>query len=267
MQLRNKIIQIVIIHLISQILIYVSLSFSLSPLSPDINCWILNARDTTLLEIFFQKKNQLWIYKKRMKIVSRCPICTACHRGLFYAVCKQHCFTRSYEARRFLADDNFLLKEKPFVFMTAIRACILLSVADNLSSMFVSALRLLCFLRALFHSHSRYISACIDYASSSLSDVLVSIGDRCGRNAHVLVFSTRIVRFPMPVQISCRIFAVRAAVAIDSRKKSPVCWKVGNLKKVWNRHAGRVHTYLIFSIEILSILWLLFFFFFLNKMI
>lgn len=43
------------------------------------------------------------------------------------------------------------------------------------------------------------ISARIDYASSSLSDVLVSIGDRCGRNAHVPVFSTRIAQFPMPV--------------------------------------------------------------------
>lgn len=43
------------------------------------------------------------------------------------------------------------------------------------------------------------ISARIDYASSSLSDVLVSIGNRCGRNAHVPVFSTRIARFPMPV--------------------------------------------------------------------
>lgn len=62
----------------------------------------------------------------------------------------------------------------------------------------VSALRFHCFLQVRSFTLTPDISARIDYASSSLSDVLVSIGDRCGRNAHVPVFSTRIARFPMP---------------------------------------------------------------------
>lgn len=96
------------------------------------------------------------------------------------------------------ANDNSLLEETAR-FMTAIRACILLSANDNLSPMFVPALRFRCFLRVRSFTLIPDISARIDYASSSLSDVLVSIGDRCGRNAHVPVFSTRIARFPMPV--------------------------------------------------------------------
>lgn len=90
-------------------------------------------------------------------------------------------------------------------------------------------------LRARSFTLTPDISARIDYASSSLSDVLVSIGDRCGRNAHVPVFfRPELLDFLSPFKFHVEFLrsALLPRLRIDNRKKKIVGWDTtGNLKR------------------------------------
>lgn len=92
----------------------------------------------------------------------RNTLCTRSYRFVFYAICSRialHGLVRIKRARLFYSRMTILSRRRTARFMTAIRACILLSTNDNLSFDVRPGFTIPLFSTStFFHSHSRYIS-------------------------------------------------------------------------------------------------------------
>lgn len=144
-----------------------------------------------------------------------------CSFSMMRCLIVQSCIvSQSFEARDSLADESSAGGNRRFT--TAIRACILLYPPTTIYHRCSSP---------VYDSFVSYessftlildISVSIDYASSSLSDVLVSIGDIGVGGTRTFQFSRpELLDFFMPVLILHRILAVQIAIELKTNRTSP----------------------------------------------